>query len=239
MLDAAQRVLDLYDEDEFQIFVIQGDNGYGKTTYANRIISEVYSAREQKRWNGDGVHGNWNIKMFKKHLGFHPVRVINQWYGMKHRDYVFHWDDAGMWLNAMDYHDPFVKSVGKYLQTARDDWACIIFSCIDKNDIINKIRSFRAAVIVDITKDPVSMQSKYDYHRNRRLANAWKYWESRLNKIGTENEWSEHFDSHVPNKFYEWYRPLRSKYTRMAKKIMRQKVLQHKDIVETQKISTI
>ncbi|GAG78362.1 unnamed protein product [marine sediment metagenome] len=35
MLDGAKRILELYEDDEFKPFIIEGDHGYGKSTYAN------------------------------------------------------------------------------------------------------------------------------------------------------------------------------------------------------------
>lgn len=232
MLDATRRVLELYDEDEFQIFIITGNNGYGKSTYANRIIAEVYSIRDQHRWGGNGRTGNWNIKLFKKHMGYHPLEVKALWDKVKYRDYVFHWDDAGTWLSAYDHQDAYVRSIAKYMQVARTDWACIIYSCIDKDDIISKLRRFKSAVIIDITKEQNDPNSPYASQRNRRKATAWHYWKGRLTEQGTENDWEEHFDSHVPGTytprhdgkpavkegFYGWYKPMRDRYARIAKK---------------------
>jgi len=232
MLAPTKRVLDLYDNDEFEIFIITGKNGYGKTTYANRIIAEVYSLRMQDKWHGDGKTPNWSIPLFRKHMGYHPHEVKKQWDKMRARDYVYHWDDAGVWLSAYDHQDRYIRSISKYLQTARSDWGCIIFSAIDKSDIVSKIRNFKSAVIVDITKEGAETNSPKPSHRNRRTAFGWHYWEDRLNKIGTENDWEEFFDSHVPGKyipahnglptiregFYGWYKPLRDKYARQAKR---------------------
>lgn len=218
VLDATKRVLELYDNDEFEIFVITGKNGYGKSTYANRIIAEVYSLRDQHRWGGNGRTGNWNTKLFKRHLGYHPHEVKALWDKVRKRDYVFHWDDSGVWLSAYDHQDKYVRDIAKYMQTARTDWACIIFSCIDKKDIISKLRTFKSAVIIDILKDGNKPNSPYPSEQNLRKARAWHYWTGRLNEQGTENDWEESFNCHVPDKFYSWYKPIREKYTRIAKR---------------------
>lgn len=225
MLDATKRVLELWDDDEFQIFIINGSNGYGKSTLANRIISEVYSK--------DGVHGNWDISLFKEHMGFHPVHVYKKWMSKRKRDKVYHWDDAGVWLNALDYQDPFVKAVGKYLQTARTKWACIIFSAIDRDDVVSKIRNFKSTVIIDVTKEGAKKSSPYPSERNHRTCHAWHYWKDRLGKQGNENDWSETFNCHVPDKFYEWYYPIRKKFANMSEKLGYEKALARKDIAET------
>jgi hypothetical protein len=247
MLDASKRVIENFDNDEFQIYVITGNNGYGKTTYANRIIAEVYSHRDTEIWGGNREKANWNIKLFKKHLGFHPAHVVNRWLKMKTRDYVFHWDDAGIWLNALDYQDKFVKSVGKYLQGARSDWGVLIFSAISKEDIVNKIRNFKSCVVIEITKLGSHPGTGKPSDINRRTATAYHYWHDRHGKEGTENDWEETFNSHVPGSyvkdrkgkiiekegFYGWYKPLRDKYTRMAKKKSWQELIKDKNIMES------
>lgn len=249
MLDASKKVLELYDRDEFAILVVQGKNGYGKSTYCNRIIAEVYgvgnntpdSIKARQRWNGDGIHGNWNTALFRQHLGFHPQLVINKWYKMKKRDYCYHWDDAGVWLSNYDYNDPFVKDVGKYLQTARDDWGAIIFSCIDKGDVFKKLRDFKSCIIVDITKEGAweNAPSEYTHKRFVRTARAYHYWEDRKGRLGTENDWAERYNCHVPNSFHSWYRPLRRKYSKMAKKLMREKAMKKMEFTETKKMSKL
>lgn len=253
MLAATKRVLELHDNDEFEIFVVTGKNGYGKTTYANRIIAEVYSFREQKQWGGNGISGNWSLNLFKHQMGYHPEEVKNLWDKLRRRNYVFHWDDAGVWLSAYDHQDPYVKSIAKYLQTARTDFGCIIFSCIDKNDIISKIRNFKSTIIINITKDKAESNSPEPARRNRRKATAWHYWDDRLNKVGTENDWEEYFDSYVPGNycadnpkriaiptneqkknpnitwgFYGWYKPKRDKYSRLAKQLANKKLEEKK-----------
>lgn len=215
MLDGTKRINELYDNDEAEIFIINGKNGYGKTTYAHRLMSEVYSK--------DGIHGNWDISIFENRVGYQPKRVIEKWKSKRIRDHCFHWDDAGYHLYALDYQDPFVKDVGKYLQIARTKFGCLMFSCIDKGDIISKIRNFRSAIIIDITKD-----GNDRLHPYRRKATAWHYWKDRLDKVGTENDWEEHFNCHVPNKFYEWYKPLREQYAKRAEKEMYNKLKNRK-----------
>lgn len=248
MLFPAKLILDLFEDDEFKIIIITGDHGFGKSSYANQIISEVNSV--------DGVKRNWKLEMFKDSLGFHPMNVTLKWLDMKTRRKVFHWDDAGLWLNAMDYQDRFVVSVGKYLQAARTDWATLLFTCIDKEDVFAKLRNLRSAIVVEIVKNSNWKQP------NKRTAFAYEFWKSRTgSKKGTNNLWSENFNclmpgnysetnpviKHNPSKqdkknpyvtwgFYGWYKPLRIKYAQMAKRQMRDYLVkQHKDIMKYQK----
>lgn len=225
MLHLTKRIKELYDNDEFQIIIIEGWNGYGKTTYANKGIAEIYSK--------DGLHKNWDVGLFKNHLGFHPLRVLNKWNSMKERDYVFHWDDAGSWLHSLDFNNPYVKQVGKYPQTARTDWGAIIFSCIDADDIIKKVRCFSSMIKIKITKHSNINQP------HRRIATAKHPEKDWYNNIHWIDDWDEEFDCYVPDPFYEWYNPLRRKYSKMAKKLAKMKAMQEEEIVKTYRDSTL
>jgi len=231
MLDGAKRIIELYEDDEFKPLIIQGDHGYGKSSYANRLIAEVYSI--------DRVKGNWNTDIFKRHIGFHPKHVLDLWMNKRGRDHCFHWDDAGLWLHSLDYQDPFVKDVGKYMQVVRTDWACVMFTAIGKEDISSKIRGLRNAIIIDITKEGVD-----ETHPNRRTASAYIERKTTKGRIWKDYQWEEYFDSWVPGEyeknrkgmilkqdgFYGWYKPLRDKYGDMAKARMRKRIADHPDL---------
>lgn len=220
MLDGAKRIIELFDDDEFKPIIIQGDHGYGKSTYANRIVAEVGSVI-------NGGKANWRVDHFKRHLGFHPIKVLNLWIDKAKRDYCFHWDDAGLWLHNLDFQDPFVKAVGKYMQVVRTDWACVIFTAISAEDISSKIRGLRNAILVDITKD-----GKDGKHVTRRTANAYILRKTWKGKQWKDYQWSEMFDSHVPDGFYDWYKPIRDHYSKMAKALMKKKAQEHPDLKE-------
>lgn len=253
MLAATQYALRKFDNNEFVIYVIVGKNGVGKTAYGNRVLAEIYSIRERERYWGDGEHANWNITLFKRHMGYHPEEVKRLWDRMKRREIAFHWDDAGVWLSAYEHYDQYVQSIAKYLQTARTDFGCLMFSCIDKDDIISKIRNFRSTIIIEITKHENQPNSPYDSERFLRKATAWHYWSDRFNKVGTENDWEESFNCKMPGNFseknpkwirnpnkadmtdpnvtwgfYGWYQKRRIKYARLAKKLASKKLEEKK-----------
>jgi hypothetical protein len=206
MLEGAKFIRELYEQDEFKPILIQGDHGFGKTSYANRVISEVYSFKNDN-------HPMWKWGFFEKHLGFSPDEVLGEWIHKRKRDYCYHWDDAGLWLNALDFQDPFVKDVGKYMQVARTDWACILFTSINIDDIASKIRGLRNAIWVDITKDGMSYKDRY-----RRTAVAYIMRRSFKGRPWKDVQWEDSFSCHVPDEFYKFYKPKREHYTDIAKK---------------------
>jgi hypothetical protein len=234
MLDASKRILELYEDNESQIYIIEGWNGHGKSSYANTIISEVYSK--------DGINPNWSIPLFREHLGFHPMSVLKKW-KIKHKnaktfqlhpnDLVFHWDDAGAWLHSLDYNNPYVKQVGKYLQIFRTDWACIIFSCIDADDLTKKIRGLSSAITIKITK-----HSSHT-HKYRRIATAKHVEKDWYNNVYWKDDWTEGFNCKMPDTFFSWYDPIRRRYAYIVKKMMDKAAQEEPDIVKTYKKGTL
>lgn len=225
MLKATEKILELFDNDEFKIFIVTGDHGYGKSAYCNRVLAEVYSLRRQETYQGDGIHSNWNIKVFQDHLGFLPKHVLNLWKSKRKRDLAFHWDDAGLWLSSSSHYDPFVKEVGNYLQVARSRWSCIMFSCISHHDIVKKIRVLKGAILINITKYGAGKDHKY-----RRTATAKQYWESLHGKSGYKNLWEDTYSCKMPDKYFIWYNERRERYTDMAHRLMLEKLKKKQDL---------
>uniref|UniRef100_A0A6M3MA75 ATPase domain containing protein n=1 Tax=viral metagenome TaxID=1070528 RepID=A0A6M3MA75_9ZZZZ len=209
MLAGAKYILELYDNDEFKPFLIQGAHGWGKTSYANTLIAETYSIQN------NGIP-DWD--MVKKRIGYDPDEVLNQLDSipMGERWYVYHWDDAGTWLHSLDFQDPFVKAVGKYMQVARTDLACMIFTSISMGDVSSKIRGIRDAIIIDITKEGCDTGHPY-----RRTAKAYILRKTWKNREWKDYQWEEYFTSHVPDSFYRWYKPKRDYYSKQAKSAAR------------------
>lgn len=212
MLEGAKRIWELYDDDEFKPLLIQGDHGFGKSAYASRLIAEVYS-----RINNQKPFWNWNH--FKRHMGFNPEEVLTEWERKRGRDYCYHWDDAGNWLHSLDFYDPFVKEVGKYMQLARTDWSCIIFSTISVDDITSKIRGLRNAIIIDITKEGSSVKEPF-----RRSARAYIIRKTFKGHTWRDYQWEDTFNCHVPDEFFKKYKPLRDHYAQQSRDRARQKL---------------
>jgi len=222
MLAGAKFIIELFDNDEFKPILIQGDHGFGKSSYANTLIAEVHSIN-------NGGKPDWNA--VKDYIGYDPEEVLDDLESIPigERWYVYHWDDSGTWLHSLDFQDPFVKAVGKYMHVARTDLACMIFSTIRVEDISSKIRGIRNAIIVDITKEGIEPKSSEPLRRNIRTARAYilrKTWKGREWK---DYQWQERFNCHVPDSFYRWYKPKRDEYAARAKEIARQKWKDRKD----------
>lgn len=251
MFQATKMILELFDNDEFKPIIIQGDHGYGKSSYANSVVTDVYGHVFN---GGTPLWGNGFTKevreWFESHIGFQPKEVIDEWqikdkrerwltrrfgpyprsvlndwqYTDKRKDYVYHWEDAGTFLHNLDFQDPFVKETGKYMQVVRSDWACVLFSAISVEDITSKIRGLRNAIIVDIIKNSDKQ------HPYRRIAEAYILRRTFKGKPWKDYQWRDTFNCHVPDDFYAWYHPLRDHYAEIFKRRMRDKLEGNKEL---------
>ena len=125
----------------------------------------------------------------------------------------------------MDYQNKFVKAVGKYMQVARLDWACIMFTSINASDVIKKVRGIEGRYKVKITKNGVSVKEPH-----RRTAITYEYWETPDgSQFGETGLHDETFKAWMPSVYYDGYLPYRRSFTQQAKRTIKEHIA---DIVE-------
>jgi len=250
MFQTTKLILEAFDNDEFYPIIIIGNHSIGKSGFAESVIADVYGHVFN---HGTPLWDNFTPlvqEWFGLHLGFMPRHVLDEWqfpskreqwllkefggyprsifndwqYEDKKKDYVYHWDDSGLWLHNLDFQNPFVKNTGKYMQVVKTDWACVMFSAISAEDVMGKIRGLRDAIIIEITKNSDTK------HPDRRIAEAYVLRKSFKNKIWKETLFRDTFSRHMPDPFFAWYHPIRSKYAGIAKQLMRKKLDEDEDI---------
>lgn len=195
-----------FKNDEFRPIVVQGLHGYGKSSFAAYVLSEIY--------------GTWSWSFLKNFIVFHPKEFLNKILKVKKKHPLIVWDDAGYWLNNMDYNNKFVRSVGKYMQVARLDWGCIMFTSINAKDVITKIRGVEGRWKIEITKDGSSYKEPY-----KRTATTFQYWESKDgSQYGEEGLHDERFKAWMPSIFYNGYYPYRKSFTQQAKRSIKEHI---------------
>lgn len=202
----AREIETAFKRDECHVFIPYGPLGIGKSSYAIKVVAEVY-----------GSPGQPNYDAVKEHLVFHPKDFVLKCQEMMdkgEKDKVLIWDDAGLWLFALDYYHPFVKAVIKYLNVARTNWGALIFTTPLPNWVIKKIRGFPQATVLKIIK----AMSDDDRASRHRIANAYRFWISPdMKRSGVKQIYADKYTAILPNAFYwEWYKPLRDSYARQA-----------------------
>ena len=231
----ARMILYAYYNDELILIVVHGKQGYGKSTYVAIISAQVYGVVNKVN---ELVSQTDTNGMSEKQLRKLDIKFLNEIINGEH-SFVYDWktirrffvfkprqfltisrnvrgktpccivDDAGLWLNSMDYYSPEVKAVGKILEVARTMWGGIIFTCSDQQQIFGKIRNMPHVYTIRITKrsnDP------------RRIARVFKGWVSEdLKKHGRKTIAMDVYYPEMPgdlkdkSSFYAWYKPEREK----------------------------
>ena len=200
LLHLSKMIIDAYNNDELILVVIHGKQGYGKSTYASIVLSQVYGYINDKE-SGYDWSTTKNFFVFKPRDFLYLSRTQTQ----KSPACVV--DDAGLWLNAMDFSHPLVKATGKFLEVARTKWAAILFTCSDLQQVFSKLRNMPHVYTIRITK-----QASGKDKPNRRIATIFEGWRSEdLKKSGRKTKSVDVFYAHMPDKFYTWYKPERDK----------------------------
>lgn len=204
ILHLSHMIINSYKNDELILVVIHGKQGYGKSTYASIVMSQVYGYINH---NGDSKNYNYDWKNTKEYFVFQPREFLTLSRQQSSKSPVCCVDDAGMWLNSMDFSNPLVKAVGKFLEVARTKWAAILFTCSDLNQVFSKIRNMPHVYTTRITKQTHKEQP------NRRLATIFEGWRSEdLKKSGRTTKYIDLIQyCHMPDDFYKWYKPERDK----------------------------
>jgi len=185
-------------DNELRIVIVEGYQGVGKSVYSLLVASEIYETN------------NWNL--LKKYYVYRPDEFL---YSIKHKrskSPLLVWDDAGNWLHSQDYQKKRVVETCKYFQVARPQWACILLTCVDAEDIVSRIRNMNNRILVQIMKNSSHKEP------DRRLARLFTRWKSPdKTRKGEENKIDENFYlHHCPHGLYNPYEKYRNSFVRQA-----------------------
>ncbi len=209
-----KKIHDSYYADECKVFLPYGPLGIGKSAYACKVTAQVYGEKLK-----DGtIIPNWEA--VKDHLVFHPRDFVEKCVKMmdqKKKDQCLIWDDAGLWLFALEHNNPFIKAVIKYLNVARTNWAALIFTTPLPTWVLKKIRGFPQAISIKIIK--AKEETRAD---KPRIANAYLSWVSPdMKRTGVRKIYDDRYSALMPNDFYwNWYKDRRDDYARQAINLM-------------------
>lgn len=194
-----------YYHDEFQLFVVYAPLGYGKSTYAVKVLSELYD----KDW-----------EKVKDYVVFPPKDFVRKCVEMNQkgqREKAIVWDDAGLWLFALQKNDVFVQAVIKYMNVARTNWGAMILTTPTPSWITYKMRNFPQHINVKVIK------ASTDTNRGQRLryAKGYRAWTAPdFKHSGVRKIFEDYYDATMPDEFYKWYKPIRDDYAKQASALM-------------------
>lgn len=197
----------------FKLFIIYGEGGIGKSAYAFKtgvqVLQELYQVDKKTAW-----------KAVRSYLVFHPEQFFEKLDQCRELDIKLPfliWDDAGLWLFAMDYHDPFVKQFQKELNVIRSKTASILFTTPSSEFLLKKIRKYPNTINVNIILNTDKTNPW------RRLAKGY------VNKLLPSGKqivnvfYEDDFSCRMPKPFFKWYKPIRDEYEHLARKMLEEK----------------
>ena len=212
----SEKILEWFYNDELGIIIIHGQQGYGKSCYGSICCAEVYghdpgNARFFYNWDAVKQHMVWHPRTFidlsKNKLPpsdpFHKIHPHSN-----KKEPMVLWDDAGYFLNNMNWNDKFCVEVGRYLELARSRWGAIVFTCSHQQQVLSKIRNIPHAWSIPIRKMATPRRSSPDYKSKHtlRYAKLHKSWCSEdLKRSGKKGKEADVFHARMPGRYDAHY----------------------------------
>ncbi len=131
------------------------------------------------------------------------------------------WDDAGFWLYALDWYEPFVKSVNKYIQLGGRQFANLTFTTPSASLISSKVMD----ALPERVKCRIRKIEFDTIGRKPRLAKFYQFWNYPDGRRGgVYLYWIDKFDAMLPEEFYKWYKPKSDGYMAQGLKLLKTEV---------------
>ena len=211
-----------YPPEEFKLITTFGALGYGKSAFAFKVLVQLiqilYDMTEEESW-----------ELVKQFIVFHPEQFFQKIDEIEEnlkfpRIPSLVWDDAGLWLYALDWNDPFVKAFGKYVNVCRTHLASLILTTPSPDMVFKKIRKFPQAFNVKIIKRSGGRGHLWHrlaipYLQYYNIVKGYRVMRCRYKRGIVE----EPFNCRMPDKFYAWYKPLRDSYEDIALAMIKKK----------------
>jgi len=126
----AQQMCKNFRYDDFTLWIIVGPLRIGKSAYAMKAGFQVleYFYDDPVTWDA-----------IKPYMGWHPAENVEKWLNVEERQPFFIWDDAGMWLFSLDWSDPLMVAIQKYMNVVGTDYNNLVMTTPSASWILSKI----------------------------------------------------------------------------------------------------
>lgn len=228
-LTISRRILNRFFNDGFVPIIIYGELRLGKTAYALKAILQVLQY----------IHPNRKIdyKMIRNNFGFNPFDVVDTWLQVDEKQPFYVWDDAGFWLFSMEWHDPTLIAIQKYMNVIGTDFGSLIMTTPDPTWILGKIGTLhgliRCLIVRRDSRGENVLLEEQEAKRFSRMAIAYKPYKSPdFKKHGVNKVWTDEFSCKIPDEIYVEYQPERDHYAHLAKQLMRDSLSKKRKLAE-------
>ncbi|MCJ7759673.1 hypothetical protein MUP59_00820 [Candidatus Bathyarchaeota archaeon] len=205
--------------DGFNSMTIEGLQRLGKTAYASKCFAQAF--------------GEWQINP-EPHCVKPDFESVKEWMTFLPREYLdsimdvyekvrgLILDDAGLWLYALDWYDPFVKAVNKWMQVCGTRFGSVFMTTPNKNLISSKILD----ALPDMKVCRIERAGYDQLFYRPRLAKVYERWDYPDGKKGgVKTKWEDKFNAILPNDYFAWYKPRREQYVDIALKLLRSEIV--------------
>lgn len=222
----ADRIRREYRNDGFLAVLIEGKQRSGKSSKSLQIGAETFG-----KWSYTPTSAECVLPDFeavKPWMWHRPVDMLKIVFNLTEKQPLGISDDLGVWAYALDWYDPWVKSLGKYLQVAGRQFACLIMTTPSQRLISNKLlQALPELWIGRIRREADFADTPISRKRLCKLYERWDYPDGRYG--GVRTKWTERFNATLPDSLYSWYKPISDKYTQIAIDIMKKNLLRMQD----------
>jgi hypothetical protein len=210
-LALARLIVKSYLNDDFHPIIVYGDLRIGKSVYTTKALEQAL----------DYLFG-WKLTPtnLNRFMGWNPEENVESWLNEEERMPCYIWDDAGYWLHSLNWTDPTLISIQKYMNVVGTDYNVLIFTTPDPSWILSKIANMSGMVRVKIVKrsGSANITQLQEYRRFARRGIGYKPWKSPdLKRGGVNKVLDDEFSCKMPDRLYEWYKPIRLSYAKKAK----------------------
>ena len=232
---------------ECEMIVVFGmPMGIGKSAYVNHTLADVMGFLKEKDWNRlkwmfprkdygqrkvDDEIWEADYEAAKPLIKYEPSEVVTWLMGMltKHEKVpMWHWDDGGVWLNAMEYNDPFVIAFMEFSSLMRSVCGVAVISTPVEEWVLKKLRTALGVIHAPVIK----LGDDSHFWKPRRSTPYKRSHNPYYRKAICERQWQDDFTAIMPDAFYRWYSPVRDSYAvksvaRLAISLERRKAKGH------------
>jgi len=208
-LALARLIVRNFYNDDFSLVIIDGNLRVGKSVYAIKCLSQALEYIK-----GKGIERMNDLKWV---MGWEPEQVVELWQAYDERQPGFIWDDAGYWLNSMNWNDPLMISIQKYFNVVATDFNTVILTTPSPKWVLGKIRGMPEMIRIKCTKRSGGRQDE-EYRKFARTAKGYKSWDSPdLKRGGVNTILEDDYSCKLSQELYDEYMPIRLEYARKAK----------------------
>ena len=161
MLWLAQKIVEAYENYGFVSAVIFGPQGTGKTTYAFKVMRDVY----WKLNNLETKDQAWDV--VKRYYFFELPEALELIYDALESDTripVLLFDDAGIWLSKYNWYEDYMKVFYKIFALIRTRVSAVIFTTPSPEDLAFFLREkgwYQIKIVWANKKDRIAQAKLY------------------------------------------------------------------------------